>query len=618
MTSCVNNMEAQRPYQIITTEFMRNNPKCACTNAAGLGKTRCTIDSWADDDIVLVVCPAHLRPNWEKEILKWRPEILPQCTIRSYHYFALLKGKTILPKFTAAVVDESTYIKAWTAKRTLVLCRLILPQIPRVCFLSASPIQKSAMDIHPTLTILQPGEWGEEEEFGERFCNRMYDHYKGMVYSGVNQENAAELRERWRKVSIKFTKQDVAKELPPIVEDIVILESAKTPDYDPATVDYEHMTEATKTEYQRIGMEKVPFIMDFIETAAMEPTLIFTHHRRVNEELTAALRKAGQPVGQILGGSKGTYKQELVDQFQDGFLNYLVISLEAGSTGLNLPRATRVLFAEQPWTYTTYYQALNRAHRLTSKNTLYVHNFILKATLDEGLYRVRESKKGFSDAIVGELDQTTKKGKDHDSKNKHESADKNGEGASGVRDASEAESAAHSGNISNSKRASSTKQPAKKRSSGESARPKAGSGGRERSGGRSSPGKSEGAASSASSNLASTANTRLGRHSGSADDLGLGLVSKDDLGLGINTAQCSSSRERLYSSGEGGGTFIDSEGRTYEFAGNGNYRENSTEGSSGKEEPLGQGPRSSSTECGSFLDELCRATVPVERLSEEF
>jgi hypothetical protein len=487
--------------------------------------------------------------------------MLQRCDIRSYDFFARTKTKLELKPYTAAVVDESTYLKAWTAKRTLIVCSIILPKIPKVVFLSASPIQKSAMDIHPALTVMDSNTL-DFHSFEERYCNSNWDPFKGIVYSGVKAENAAELREIWKKYSIKFTKQDVASELPPIVEEVVYFKPHEVPDYDPATLDYDRVTEAMKTEYQVVGMQKVPYVMDFIDTAQQEPTLVFVHHRRVNDEITAALKKAGYRVGQILGGD--TKKDEKVVAFQEGKLDYLVISMEAGGTGLNLPRASRVLYAELPWTYVTYYQTMNRAHRLNTEHTVYVHTFVLTGTLDEGLLRVIQQKKGFSELIVGKIDNTITekengKTKETTTRSKHKT-----------------KSDPHPRNLSESKGTGSIEQPASERSPRTSTRPDNG-------GAADSNGARARSSTRPSEKVAATRNSTR-RPAFSIDDLGLSL---DDLGLSIGTA---------------------STGRSESCKGNGQS----------DEKPLGQGTCNTSSQCSNFLDELLGTASTSQGLSEKF
>jgi SNF2 family DNA or RNA helicase len=481
-----------------------------------------------------------------------------RCDIRSYDFFARTKNKLELKRYTAAVVDESTYIKTWTAKRTIIICSLILPIIPKVIFLSASPLQKSAGDLHPTLSIIDET-IPDFHTFEEKYCNQVYDVFKGIIYTGVNLLAADELKEIWSKHSIKFTKQDVASELPPIVEEVVYFKPDKAPAYDPATLDYDHVTAEMKTEYQVIGMQKVPYVMDFIENSQQEPTLIFCHHRRVNDELTAALQKAGYRVGQILGGD--AKKDEKVVAFQEGRLGYLVISMEAGGTGLNLPRASRVLYAELPWTYVTYYQTMNRAHRLTTQHTVYVHTFVLSGTLDIGLLRTIQEKRGFSEAIVGEIDNTINK-EDH------------GKTKENTRTTDKTKSDSYTRNLGNTSGASSLEQLASECTSRKSNRDGNGNG------------RPSSETRTRSDSTRSSTTNSTGRYTSGFDDLGLSI---DDLGLSIQHSNTSGSDSDTR---QGGGQ--------------------------GNKEPFGQRTCNPSTECSDFLDELCRTASVSQGLSSQF
>lgn len=399
-----------RDYQQTMVDFAKVTPRCFFNVAAGLGKSRAALESLGVEDKVMIVGPAHLRENWKIEIKKWRPELTDNIDVYSYDFFA--RAKTLkLPKYTVAIVDESTYLKSMTAKRTLVLTQIVLPRIERVMFLSASPIQKSAADLYPILNVMQPDAWGTIHEFQETYCMVRDDHFQGRIYYGVNPATRGELAARWKPNVIKYTKADVASEMLPIVEETIYLQPTKAPKYNYATLDYEHVTAEMKTEYQNIGMMKVPFVMDFIDSSESEPTLIFTHHRRVNEEYVSALAKAGHSALAIVGGDND--KQKKVDLFQSGIVNYLVLSMAAAATGLNLPRAKRVLFGELPWTYTDYMQSMNRAHRLTTQHTVYVHAFALRDTIDEGLLLAIADKRATSDMIVGETDNTIKKEQDY-------------------------------------------------------------------------------------------------------------------------------------------------------------------------------------------------------------
>lgn len=515
-------MEPLRDYQVKTVKHIQENKCSIIANAAGLGKTRCVIESFKETDRVLYVCPAHLLPNVDKEITLWRPKFKKRIYAASYTFFSRLKGDVKIPNCNVIVLDECTYMKNPDAKTTMVLLYKIFPMAERFVFMSASPIQKCAVDLFPIISTAYPDKWKDPTEFGSHFANTHYDPYSGRItYVGVNTENVEELRELVRPIMIKFLKSDVAKELPPLLEQTVYLEPDKEPDYDWEELDIDKPTKEMKSEYALLGMQKIPHILDAIENSDDEPTLLFCHHRPVNEAYVQALSKMGKRVGAIIGGTSGAEKQAVVDLYQEGKLDYLVISMEAGGIGLNAPRTTREIYAELPMTYVTYYQTMNRGHRLNSKNAITIYKYCLKGTMDEALIAMINRKKGDSDSVIGKIDNITEQERPNAKGKKTKNSNT---GTTDVHTNTEAITDSHTGTVGNVRRKRSSKTDAKECSTGQSTRPSTDNGG-------SGKGASDRDNSDNSTECRSAGEGR--RYSFSADDLELSLIGQDDLGLSL-------------------------------------------------------------------------------------
>jgi SNF2 family DNA or RNA helicase len=394
-------MEELREYQKRIVNFIKHRDRCCVSASAGLGKTRCAIEYLDPSDYHLVIAPAHLREQWKQEILKWKPELADKVEIKSYDFFSRrTKYPAQLTKVATVVCDEAHYLKSQSAKRTQHITNLVLSKIKKHVFLTATPIKKSSADLFTMMNAFYPGKWSSFDDFGSEFCNQVWDPFKKeYVYAGVRPDKVEILKNLWDEHAIKMTKEDVASELPPVMEQVVYLTGEEGAE--DRVVDLSHITEEIKSEYQHTGIAKIPAIVDFIDSNPMEPTLIFTHHRKVADTYVRELRKLDISVDCILGGD--TKKQTKVDAFQAGNTDILVINMEAGGTGLNLQRASRVMFAEIPWTYTDYYQCFNRAHRINTKHTVMVWLFLQRGTLDPAIFATIKEKKNTNDIIIGEL-----------------------------------------------------------------------------------------------------------------------------------------------------------------------------------------------------------------------
>ena len=98
-----------------------------------------------------------------------------------------------------------------------------------------------------------------------------------------------------------------------------------------------------------------------------EKVLLFAHHHAVMDAYRQEL-KAFSP-GFITGRETGAAKDKAVERFMTGKTDVLCISLRAAS-GLNLQRATCVVFGELDWSPAVHSQAEDRAHRIGQEDSL--------------------------------------------------------------------------------------------------------------------------------------------------------------------------------------------------------------------------------------------------------
>lgn len=402
-------MKPLREYQEKTVEFIKENARCAVTHSAGLGKSRCAIEAGRGLK-TLVIAPAHLRIGWEREFEKWGATN-PHKVV-SYNY-CIGKGnveRLLKEKFEYVIVDEITYTKNSRSKRTKAVIEELLPTIPRGVLMSATPIQKMATDIYPALTYFTKGSIGTYWDFANRYCRKVRNPWAagGFKFEGVNQRTVGELRELWQKYAIKYRKEDVIKDLPEIViEDLLLQAPGNTDNFVSAKalemLEKGVITEEAKSIDRQVGLAKVDLVVDWMESADVEPTIIFVWHRDVGTALSKKLTELGIKNEVLLGGGKDTDRTRVMDLFKEGKLKTLVLSISAFSTGLNLPEARRIFFAEMPWTWIEWYQAYSRACRMDTAHTVFVHTAVLVGTMDEWKRKTIEAKKEYNTMISGEV-----------------------------------------------------------------------------------------------------------------------------------------------------------------------------------------------------------------------
>ena len=122
-------------------------------------------------------------------------------------------------------------------------------------------------------------------------------------------------------------------------------------------------------ERQATGVAKAPFVAAFVRALldGEEKVLLFAHHHAVMDIYKKELA-AYKPVF-ITGRETTAQKDAAVAKFMDGGANLCVISLRSAA-GLNLQRASCVVFGELDWSPAVHAQAEDRAHRMGQKDSI--------------------------------------------------------------------------------------------------------------------------------------------------------------------------------------------------------------------------------------------------------
>ncbi|MEZ4429045.1 MAG: DEAD/DEAH box helicase [Nannocystaceae bacterium] len=127
--------------------------------------------------------------------------------------------------------------------------------------------------------------------------------------------------------------------------------------------------------------------------ARQEKALIFTQFRALTGPLAEFLAGVfGRPGLTLHGQTRVGRRGELVDAFQaEGGPPFMVLSLKAGGTGLNLTAASHVIHFDRWWNPAVEAQATDRAFRIGQRRNVMVHKFVCRGTVEEKI-----------DAMIGE------------------------------------------------------------------------------------------------------------------------------------------------------------------------------------------------------------------------
>ena len=366
---------------------------------------------------VLVVCPASLRINWEREIKKWavhRQDVVHVTNAALYKPagWAIvsydmakrsdLRARLMADRFDLLVVDEAHYVKSPRAKRTTTVLGCcgrfatagLIDVAARTVFLTGTPVPNRPVE---SWGMIWPFILGRFPVRTKNQFDRMYGVWVktpfGLKY--VAAKNVPDMNVRLRAwFMTRRLKSQVLHELLPIQHKMVvfpvaggeireILNAEKA--FDAAEI-IKHAVprgSALAQLRQRMGVAKVPLVVQYVKDMLEEvdKVVIFGWHEEVVSQLVEAFEMYGAV--KITGSCTLRARQAAVDAFQkDAKCRVFVGNIEAAGVGWTLTAAQDVVFAEHSWVPSQNVQAGGRCHRIGQRGAVTTHDLVVEGSLD--------------------------------------------------------------------------------------------------------------------------------------------------------------------------------------------------------------------------------------------
>ncbi len=408
----------------------------------GLGKTLQSIAFLLSEreegilkDPALILCPASLMYNWEREFQRFAPSLkvlvvagTPEERERlldaSSDYDVLITSYPLLLRdvawyqshpFHALIADEAQTIKNRATKTAQNVASI--PSSRRIA-LTGTPVENSLDDLWSIFHAIFPELLGSQD-----------------VFSRMTPEAVAK---RVRPFLLRRLKKDVLKELPDKIETVETSEltTAQRKLY----VGYlEQLRDEANESIKEVGFGasrfkilagltrlrqicchpglfvenydgesgKLDLLMEIVDEAmaSNRKMLIFSQFTSMLAIIREELEKRLWPFFYLDGDTPTRARLGLTEAFNRGERPIFLISLKAGGTGLNLTGADTVLLYDLWWNPAVEEQAADRAHRIGQKNVVQVIRLITKGTIEEKMYELQGKKRDLIDRVVQANDQ---------------------------------------------------------------------------------------------------------------------------------------------------------------------------------------------------------------------
>lgn len=406
---------------------------------------------YGDSFPVLVICPAALKVNWQREFKKfagvnavilddknrWSWERLyelrrgdgePYTPVFITNYESLKKYFVTEVKdharmtlrsiefderiklFKTIIIDESHKCKSSKTQQSKYV-EGICKGKQWVFALTGTPVVNNNTDLIQQLKIL-----GRLEDFGG------YKQFVGRFCDGPKQSsNLRELNYRlWMCCFFRREKAKVLTQLPDKMRQYITCDITNRKEYDDAENDViKYLRQYKNASDDRVAramrgqvMVKMGILKQIAARGKIKAVSEFIHDVIDGGEklimfaylidVVAALKHEFPDAVTVTGSDDIKAKQNAVDRFQtDPECKLIILNYKSGGTGLTLTAASRVGFIEFPWTYSDCEQAEDRAHRNGQKNAVNCYYFLGDKTIDRYMYNVIQTKKSIANEVTG-------------------------------------------------------------------------------------------------------------------------------------------------------------------------------------------------------------------------
>ena len=416
------------PHQRNGVAFLLSRRKAILADDMGLGKTRTAIVAAREqhpDGPYLVVCPATLKLNWQREIHMVEPgahvQVLGNApldptarwVVVNYDRLTRFAGQLADGGFAVVVLDEAHFIKN-RSQRTARVHEILAGNEPdTVYLLTGTPMTNRPRDLFQLLKAIDHPVARSFYKFARKYCGA-YDNGYGLDTNGAS--NLDELSLVIAGVTLRRAKSDVL-DLPEKVRTWLPVDTPvkRVKSDERRALDYLAANPARQgpTWFTFLGLMNkarhtlalakatptADHVSDIVD--AGNKVVVFTGYTGVVDTL---LERFGTAAVSITGDTPGDARQVAIDRFQaDPTVRVLVGNLQAAGVGITLTAGTHVVFNDLDWVPANHWQAEDRIHRIGQTRTTFATYMYAPDTLDAFVADLLETKA----QLVAEVEQAS-------------------------------------------------------------------------------------------------------------------------------------------------------------------------------------------------------------------
>ncbi len=422
-----------REYQRVAANVYLEARGLLLADDLGLGKTCTSICSFTEPRTLpaLIVCPAPLTNQWEREVKRFMPKLTthiikeskvyrlpqikghnPDVLIISYHKMDGWRDR-LAGYIKSVIFDEGQELRHRGSQK-YAACKHVASMAEYRLALTATPVYNYGGEIFNVVDVLRPDSLGSWDEFCQEWCTGWGDKpaLKDPAAFG------AYLREQ--HIMLRRTRSEVGRELPAITRttqyidcDDSALEAIQGSAGELARIilssapmgGMDRMQASSQLDMmvrQATGIAKAPYVAAFVKLLLDngEAVVLYGWHRQVYDIWMEQLKHYSPAM--YTGSESNAKKVQEIKRFVEGQTNLLIVSLRSGAglDGLQY-RARTAVFGELDWSPGVHEQCIGRVARDGQKDPVAAYFLLSNDGSDPMIAEVLGIKRHQSDALRG-------------------------------------------------------------------------------------------------------------------------------------------------------------------------------------------------------------------------
>ncbi len=421
-------------HQKLAIEKLSGTKRFILGDDMGLGKTSAAVIAALEVDSkkILIICPASLKINWQREIENYSDRSVYICEGKNFsteHDFVIVNydilknfhdlkdiENSLITKanFDLIIIDEAHYISNGQSIRSK-LVNSFTKKSKYLWLLTGTPMTSRPMNYFNLLSLIESPVAQNWMAYAIRYCQG-YQFKAGnrKVWNVTGASNLEELRDRTSRQFLRRLKTEVLDLPDKIITPVYLRLNSKQ--YMGLMGEYYDWYDKKKEESssltvqfsmlmkvrQVIAEEKIKHTIELAQNIIDQDkkVIIFTN-------FTGVLQKIHEHFGKqsvyLDGSCSNPKRQYAVDEFQNNDkIKVFVGNLIAAGAGITLTAGEAVIMNDLSFVPAHHQQAEDRSYRYGQKNSVSVYYPIFDNSIEGVIYDMLSNKKNVIDTVMGD------------------------------------------------------------------------------------------------------------------------------------------------------------------------------------------------------------------------